>query len=92
MYRSNKDLFCADVEFVLANYYLTDIERQILEQISVKKTKKIQNFRLRLEGILPRISKDFHHNDLKLSNFVYRGDLNGQFRVLLIDPLLPSDW
>ena len=93
VYRSNKDLFYADVEFVLENYYLTDIERKILEQISVKKTKKIQKFpRLYLNGIIPRISKDFHHEDLKLSNFVYCGDLNGQFRVLLIDPLLPSDW
>ena len=92
-FRDNKNLFWRDVEFVLDNYYLTDIERKILEQISVKKTKKIQNFpQLRLEGIIPKISKDFDHEDLKLSNFVYCGDLNDQFRVLLIDPLLPSDY
>ena len=92
-YNNNKDLFYADVEFVLENYYLTDIERKILEQISVKKTKKIQNFpQLYLEGIIPKISKDFDHEDLKLSNFVYCGDLNGEFKVLLIDPLLTSDY
>lgn len=91
--RDNKYLFWHDVEFVLDNYYLTDIERKILEQISVKKTKKIPNFpQLYLKGILPKISKDFDHEDLKLSNFVYSGDLNGQFKVLLIDPLLPSDY
>lgn len=89
----NKYLFWHDVEFVLDNYYLTDIERKILEQISVKKTKKIPNFpQLYLKGILPKISKDFDHEDFKLSNFIYCGDLNGQFKVLLIDPLLPSDY
>lgn len=91
--RNNKYLFLHDVEFVLDNYYLTDIERKILEQISIKKTIKIPNRpRLYLNGILPRISKDFDHEDLKLSNFVYCGDLNDEFKVLLIDPLVPSDY
>lgn len=40
----NKYLFWHDVEFVLDNYYLTDIERKILEQISVKKQKKYRIF------------------------------------------------
>ena len=39
-FRDNKYLFWHDVEFVLDNYYLTDIERKILEQISIKKQKK----------------------------------------------------